>query len=95
MATSENVLSSITACIGLPFLMGYHTPVEVNRQGRVELQHGSFENILHVPKLSMNIVSIYQITHSGITKRVEFTPHYVTIYDMHDNFKIIVGEVNH
>jgi hypothetical protein len=26
---------------------------------------------------------------------VEFTPDSVTIYDMHDNSKIVVGEVNH
>jgi hypothetical protein len=26
---------------------------------------------------------------------VEFTHDYVTIYDMHDNSKIVVGEVNH
>jgi hypothetical protein len=26
---------------------------------------------------------------------VEFTPNSVTIYDMHDNSKIVVGEVNH
>jgi hypothetical protein len=26
---------------------------------------------------------------------VEFTPDFVTIYDMHDNSKIVVGEVNH
>ena len=94
MAATKNVLSSITACTGPPILMGDDTPVEVTGQGRVELQHGSFENVLHIPKLSVNLLSIYQITHSGTGKRVEFTPDSATIYDMHDNSKISIGEAN-
>jgi hypothetical protein len=95
MEATKNVLSSISACTGPPILMGDDTPVEVIGQGRVELQHKSFENVLHVPKLSMNLISIYQITHSGTGKRVEFTPDSITISDMHDNSMIVVGEVNH
>jgi hypothetical protein len=93
MTTTKDVFSYLTASTGPPILMGDDTPVEVTRQGRVELQHGSFDNVFHVPKLSMNLLSIYQITQLG--KSVEFTTDYVTIYDMHDNSKIIVGEVNH
>jgi hypothetical protein len=95
MVAIENVLSSIYACMGPPILMGDDTPVEVIGQGRVELPHGIFENVLHVPKLSVNLLSIYQITHSGIGKRVEFTLDFVTISDIHDNYTIVVGEVNH
>jgi hypothetical protein len=95
MAATKDVFSSLTTSTGPPILMGDDTPIEVIGQGRVELQHGSFENVLHVPKLSMNLLSIYQITQSGTRKRVEFTPDSVTIYDMHDNSKIVVGEVNH
>jgi hypothetical protein len=43
----------------------------------------------------VNLLSVYQITHSGTGKRVEFTPDSVTISDMHDNSMIVVGEVNH
>lgn len=75
--------------------MGYDTPKEVTGQGRVELPHGSFENVLNVPKLSMNLLSVYQIEHSSKGKRMEFTPDYVTIHDLHDNFPNVVGEANH
>jgi hypothetical protein len=37
----------------------------------VELPNGSFENVLHVANLSMNLLSVYQITQK--CKRVEFT----------------------
>jgi hypothetical protein len=35
MGSTKNVLSSITACMGHPILMGDDTPVEVTGQGRV------------------------------------------------------------
>jgi hypothetical protein len=66
MVAIEDDLSSLTACIGPPILMVDDTPMEVTRQGRLGLQHGSFENVLHVQKLFMNLLSIYQITHIGI-----------------------------
>ena len=93
--TIKNVLSSIFACMGPLILMEDDTPVEVIGQGRVELPHGSFENVLHVPKFSVNLLYVYQIAHSGTGKRVEFTHDYVTISDMHDDSTIVVGEVNH
>jgi hypothetical protein len=87
-------LSSISACMGPSMLMGDDTLVEVIGQGRVEFPHRSFENVLHVPKISVNLLSAHQIKHSYTRKRVEFTPDSVTIYDIHDNSTIVVGEVN-
>jgi len=65
ITTKNNVLSSISACMGPPVLMRDDTPVEVIGQGRIKLPHEIFENVLHVPKLSMNLLSTYQITHYG------------------------------
>jgi hypothetical protein len=45
--------------------MGDDTPVAVAGEGRVELLYGSFENVLHVPKLCINLLSVYQITQTG------------------------------
>jgi hypothetical protein len=95
METTKDILSSLTTCMGPPILMGDDTLMEVIGQGRVELQHVSFKNLLHVMKISVNILSIYQITHTCTGKSVKFTPYSVTIYGMHDNSKIVVGKVNH
>jgi hypothetical protein len=73
--------------------MGNDTPVVVEGEGRVELHNGSFENVLHVPKISMNLLSIYQIAHKG--KKVEFTLDSVSVIDMHDNSIISICEVDH
>jgi hypothetical protein len=94
MAAIKDILSSLTTFTGPPILMGDDIPIEVTRQGRVEIQHGSFKNVLHVPKLSMNLLYVYQITHKCTRKRVESPLDSMTIYDMHDNSKTIVGEVN-
>jgi hypothetical protein len=93
MATKEEVFTSLSSCSGPPILMGDDTPITVAGEGRVELPNGSFENVLHVPKLSINIISVYQITQ--ISKRVEFTSDSVTVLDMHDSSIIVVGEVDH
>eukprot|EP00253_Pinus_taeda_P033328 PITA_33328 len=88
MAAAKEVYSSLDACKGPPILMGDDSPIEVTGKGKVELLYGSFEDVLHVPKLSVNLLSVYQITHSDTEKRVEFTPDAVNIYDLHSNAKI-------
>jgi hypothetical protein len=62
MAAKEEFFPSLSPCSSPPILMGDDTPVAVAGEGRVELHNGSFENVLHVPKTSMNLLSVYQIT---------------------------------
>ena len=38
--------------------------------------------ILCVPNLSCNLLSVYQITHSGEGKTIDFSPHQVVIKDL-------------
>jgi hypothetical protein len=95
MAASKAVYSSLDACKGPPILMGDNSPVEVTDKGRIELTNGSFENMLHVPKLSVNLLSVYQMTNSGTGKKVVFTPNYVDIYNMQTNSRVATGVVNH
>jgi hypothetical protein len=93
MAAKEEVFSSLSPFSRPPILMGGDTPVAVAREGKVELHNSSFENVLHVPKLSMNLLYVYQITQKG--KKVEFTSDSVSVIDMHDNSIIAIGEVDH
>ncbi|KAH9291033.1 hypothetical protein KI387_044162 [Taxus chinensis] len=95
MATTKDTLSSLKPYSGSPILIGDGSSVEATGIGRMEVGIGIFENVLHIPKLSVNLLSVYQMTHTGTGKRVEFTPDSVSIYDMQDNSKIVVGKVNH
>jgi hypothetical protein len=95
MAASEEVYSSLDACKGTPILMGDKSSVEVTGKGRIELTNGSFENVLHVPKLSVNLLFVYQIENSGTGTKFVFTPNSMDIYDMQTNSRVETGEVNH
>jgi len=61
----------------------------------VDLENGSFENVMHVLKLSVNLLSLYRITRSNKGNTVAFTHNSVTIYEMEVSFQVVVGEVNH
>jgi hypothetical protein len=63
MVAKEEVFSSLIPCSRPPILTGDDTLVAIAGEGRVELHNGSFENVLHVPKISMNVLSVYQIIH--------------------------------
>jgi hypothetical protein len=93
MAAKEEVFSSLSPCSRPHILMGDDTPVAVAGEGRVELHKGSFENVLHVPNISMNLLLVYQIAHKG--KKVEFTSNSVSVIEMHENSIIAIGEVDH
>jgi hypothetical protein len=85
----------LDACKGPPILMGENSLVEVTDKGRIELTNESFENVLHVPKISVNILSVYQMNKSNTKMRVIFTPDAVDIYDMQTNSRVSIDEVNH
>jgi hypothetical protein len=59
MAATNEVYSQLDACKGPHILMGDNSPVEVIDKGRIELTNERFENVLHVPKLSGNLLSVY------------------------------------
>jgi hypothetical protein len=51
--------------------------------------------VLHIQKISVNLLSMYQMKKYGTGKRVIFTPDVVDIYDMQTNSRVATGEVNH
>jgi hypothetical protein len=95
MDASKVVYSSLDTYKGPPILMGDNSFVKVTRKGRTELTNGSFENVLHIPKLSVKLLSVYQMTNSSIGKKFVFTPNSMDIYDMQTNSRVAIGEVNH
>jgi hypothetical protein len=76
-------------------LIGDNSPVDVTEKGIIELTIEIFKNVLHVPKISINLLSMYQMKKSSIEKRFIFTPNVVDIYDMQTNSRVSIGEVNH
>jgi hypothetical protein len=59
MEATKYVYSSLDSCKGPPILMGDNSLVKVTGKGRIELTNKIFKNVLHVPKLFVNILSVY------------------------------------
>ena len=52
--------------------MGYESQIPIVGRGYVKIQHGEFKNVLYVPSLATNMLSIYHMTHTGSPNRVTF-----------------------
>jgi hypothetical protein len=75
--------------------LGDATPAKVCGEGVLDLEGGCFTNVLHVPSLSKNILSIYQITHSISGRKVELTPDSVVIVDISTGSQLAHGIADH
>jgi hypothetical protein len=59
MSTSKYEFSSIEESTISPIYLGDATPTKVCGEGIVDIEGDYFTNVLHVPLLSANILSIY------------------------------------
>lgn len=82
MAASKDEFSSIEESTRSLVYLGDATLAKVCEEGIVDLEVGCFTNVLHVPSLFSNLLSIYQITHSGYGRKVEFTLNSAVITDI-------------
>ena len=52
--------------------MGDDSEIQAKGIGRIDLEDRYFNNVLFVPDISATLISSYQMTHTGTTKRVKF-----------------------
>jgi hypothetical protein len=50
--------------------------------GTIQVYNGIFNDVLRVPSISCNLLSMYQIIHSCEGKTIEFSPHQAIIKDL-------------
>ena len=65
MTSSKDVFTSMEPCNSPPILMGDDTLLQVGRKVTIDLDVGQLTNVLCVPSLSTNPLSIHQIIHVG------------------------------
>ena len=75
------MLSTMHECNTKQIFVGYDRSLSVVGYRTVPVENGNFSDVLCVPKISCNLLSVYQITHSGEGKTLTFTPHQVVIKD--------------
>ena len=84
MAKNKAMFSSLNDCNTKHIYVGDDRFLSVVGSRTIHLDNGQFNDVLCVPTLSCNLLSVYQITHSGEGKIVEFSPHDVVIKDLKD-----------
>ena len=75
--------------------MGDDSTIISEGQGTVDLENGYFSNVLYVPSLASNLLSVYQMTHTGVPKRVSFSPNDVKIMELASRKLVAKGLANH
>ena len=79
MMDEIDTFSSLETRKSIPIHMGYDSTIISEGQGTVHLENGYFSNVLYVSSPASNILSVYHMTHTGVHKRVSFSPNYVEI----------------
>ena len=75
--------------------MGNNSKFKTKGKGSSKLEHGRFKDVLFVPSLASNLLSVYQMTHIGSPKRVIFGPDSMEITDISTGNIIAKGVANH
>ena len=75
--------------------MGDDSQIPIEGRISIRAKHGEFKNVLYVPSLVANLLSIYQITHTGSPKRVTFDLDIVEITEKATGQLIAKGIANH
>lgn len=93
MAKNKTMFSSLNDYNTKNIYVGDHRSLSVVGIGTVHLDNGQFNDVLCVLILSCNLLSVYQITHSGEGKIIEFSPHDVVIKDLRDPRQILANGI--
>ena len=93
MARDKAIFSTIHECNTKEIFVGDDRSLIVVGSETVPVENGHFSDVLCVPKISCNLISLYQITHSGESKTVTFTPHQVVIKDFKNPQNILATRI--
>ena len=76
-------------------MLGSNSQTESKGKGSIDFDHGSFNNVLYVPGVVSNLLSVYQMTHTNCPKKVFFTLNDVEIFNIVNGRVIAKGFVDH
>ena len=79
MVASRESFSSLQSFDGPSIQLGNNSKVQTKGKGSIKIEHGRFKDVLFVPSLASNLLSVYQMTHTRSPKRVIFGPGSVEI----------------
>ena len=65
MVSTRETFSSLENLKGPKKILGDNFVTDSLGKGRIYLDHGSFNDVLYVPGLAVNLLLVYQMTHIG------------------------------
>ena len=95
MMANKGYFSFLNTSKGIPIHLGDDSTIISKGQGTINLEHSYFSNVLYVPSLASNLLSVYQMTHTGVPKRVTFIPNDVEINDIASRKLVAKYHANH
>ena len=95
MVSTKEAFSSLDMLKGPPIVLGDDSLTDILGKGRIDIDHGNFNNVLYVQVLSSNLLSVYQMNHTGSPNKVIFSPDDVEINDISNGKVISKGVVDH
>ena len=95
MVSIREIFSSLDMSKGPPIVLGDKSLSDSMGKGRIDLNHGNFNNVLYVPGVSSNILLVCQMNLNGSPNKVIFSPNEVEITDILNGKFIAKGVVDH
>ena len=95
MVASRESFSSLQSFDGPSIQIGNNSQIRAKGKGSIRFEHGNFKDVLYVPSLATNLLSVYQITHTGSPKQVIFGHESMQITDISTRNIIEKGAENH
>ena len=95
MVASKGSFTSLDLSGGPRIHMGDNSQIPVVGRGSIKIQHGDFKNVLYMPFLATNLLSVYQMTHTSSPKQAVFGPDSVDISYISTRKIIVKGVSNH
>jgi hypothetical protein len=82
MAKDKDIFSALNYYNTKKIFVGDDRSLSVVGYRIIQVDNGHFNDVLCVPSISCNLLSVYQISHSGEGKTKDFSPHQVVIKDL-------------
>jgi hypothetical protein len=94
MDKDRYIFYALNECNTKKIFVGDDRSLSVEGSRTVQVENGHFNDVLCVPSLSCNLLSIYQITNSGEGKTIELSHHQVVIKDLKDPKHILTTRIS-
>jgi len=79
MVACKDSFTSLDSDNCISIHMKYDSQISSKGKGNVQIEHGSLKNVLYVPSLASNLLSVYQMKHMGFPKIFVFNHNDVEI----------------